>query len=158
MTKVCLSWQNIILSQQPFCHDKLIFVTTNMCLSQQNMYFVMTKVCLPWQNLSQQTCVCDDKHVFVMTNICCDKTCPDKYFCHDKHNFVTTKVLTAQAYFCHDKKILVAAPTNGRNGHSATHLVPFVSQSQRSCQLGLSSGSPHRTYPVWGSGAPADHL
>ena len=84
-------------------------------------------------------------------NFCCDKsmlvetktfveinTCSLRLkFCHDKHNFVTTKVLWRQAYFCCDKRhvllwqthvccvcheqtlvatkmILVAAPTNNK--------------------------------------------
>ena len=102
-----------------FCHDKT-FVTTNMCLSQQNMSFVATKVCL-----SRQNYVCHDK-AFVVTNICRDKHEFDKSFvstrtrmsrqnfCHDKHTFVVTKDV-----FCRDKHmfgatktILVEAPAN----------------------------------------------
>ena len=67
--------------------------------------------------LSQQKYACRDK-TFVMPKI----------FCHDKHNFVATKVLSWQSYFvvtkdlfCRDnhvfvvtKMILVAAPANGK--------------------------------------------
>ena len=80
---------NIILLWENFCHGKLTFVMTNMCLSQLNMSFVMTKVCLSRQQF------CSDRHVFVMTKV---------FFCHDKHNFVVTKVLLWQAYSCHDKR------------------------------------------------------
>ena len=67
--------------------------------------------------LSQQKCACRDK-TFVMTKI----------FCHDKHNFAATKVLSWQSYFvvtkdlfCRDNRVFVvtkmmlaAAPANGK--------------------------------------------
>ena len=42
-----------------------------------------------------------NKHVFVMPNVC-----------HDKHNFVTTKVLLQQAYFCHNKRRVLLGQTH----------------------------------------------
>ena len=68
-TKVSLSWQKfchiIVLwqlffpQQAYFCHNKHVFVMTNV--------FVATKVYLSQQN------VCCDKHVFLQQNICHDK-------------------------------------------------------------------------------------
>ena len=42
-----------------------------------------------------------NKHVFVMPNVC-----------HDKHNFVTTKVLLQQAYFCRNKRRVLLGQTH----------------------------------------------
>ena len=54
-----LSWQTI-LSQQKFCHDKLTFVATKVCLSQQQ------NTCLLWQNIFVATKL---KHKFVTTKV-----------------------------------------------------------------------------------------
>ena len=67
-------------------HDQHIFVTTNRCLSWQNMSFVITKSML----------------MFVTT----------KYFCCNKQVFVATKALSQQAYFCHDQKCVLSWQTH----------------------------------------------
>ena len=93
-TKVCLSQRtfllqqifvmtNVILLQQQFCHDKLTFAMTNMCLSWQNMSFIATKVCL-WQ-----THVCHVKIVLSRQNL--NINLSQQKFCHCKHTFFTTK-------------------------------------------------------------------
>ena len=42
------------------------------------------------------------------TYFCCNKTFAATNICHDKHNFVVTKVcLSWQTYFCHDKTVVV---------------------------------------------------
>ena len=94
--KLCLSRQNIfatniILSRQ----NKHTSVTTSNCLSQQNMSFIMTKVCLSRQNL------CCDKHMLVATNICHDNNfvMTKDVFCHGKHVFVVTKLLSWQKLY-----------------------------------------------------------
>ena len=66
------------LSQQKFCHNNYLFVTTNTCLSRQNLSFVVTKVCLSWQNVNVVT---------------------TKYFCRDKN----TCYCLSQQNFCRDK-------------------------------------------------------
>ena len=38
-------------------------------------------------------------------HFCCHKTFVTAIICHDKHNFVTTKLLLQQAYFCCDKPV-----------------------------------------------------
>ena len=75
-----------------FCHDKT-FVTTNMCLSQQNMSFVATKVCL-----SRQNYVCHDKHA--MTNM------SQQNFCHDKLTVVMTNTCLLQQIFVGDNSFV----------------------------------------------------
>ena len=78
-----------------FCHVKLMLVTTNTCLSQQNTSFVAIKVCLPQQNF------CHNKIMFVVT----------KYFCHGKtfviiflclswQTFVATSILLSWQTMC----------------------------------------------------------
>ena len=174
MTNMCFDkhmfWQTHVW------HDKRVFVATTHIFCHYKSMLVATKYNFVTTTvLSRQAYFCHDKHVFVMTK---HVFCHDKYACHDKskHVFVTTNIccddffvktniILSRQKFCRSKhtfvatKIMfVAAPANDPNECLTTHLVPFVSQSRRSCQLGLSSGSPHRTYPVWGSGAPADHL
>ena len=69
-----------------------------MCLLWQNMSFVMTKVCLLQQN------ICHDKH----RTACLSR----QKFCRNKHNFVTTKVLSRQAYLSHDKRRVLSRQTH----------------------------------------------
>ena len=92
------------LLQQKFCCNKHVFVMTSMCLSWQKVSFVATEVCLLWQNFchDKQRYACHKKS-FVATKI----------FCHDKHNFVTTKLLSWQAYFCHNKRRVLVVDTMG---------------------------------------------
>ena len=86
-----------------FCHEKSVFVMTNMCHDKHN--FVSTKVCLSRQKLwsrqhyvvstrramSQQTHVCHDKHTFVMTMLYLS--------IYVKHNFVMRNILSWQTSF-----------------------------------------------------------
>ena len=91
----CIQWWQVLLchwrelsqvpflSQQKFCHDKYVFVTTNVCSSRQNMSFVVTKVCLLWQNY-----ICHDES-YVATNIIFSW----QNFSHDKPAFFITKMI-----------------------------------------------------------------
>ena len=72
-----------------FCHDKS-FVTTNMCFVATNPLFLdlccpIFKVVWKWVPRNPTTCrkTVESKPVFVVTHIC-----------HDKYNFVMTKVMT----------------------------------------------------------------
>ena len=99
---MCLLWQHLfvkkqkqmfvtthlILLRQKFCCNKHTFVTTNSCLSWQNMAFVMTKVCLSQQNICCDKIVWHDKR-FGATTI----------FCDDK-SFVTTSILLLRQKTC----------------------------------------------------------
>ena len=82
-----------------FCHNKHMFVTTKVCLSQKKKQkkktSVMTKVCL-----LRQKC-------FVTTNMCLSQNVATKMFCHDKHVFVTKPL----AYFFHDKRHVLSQQT-----------------------------------------------
>ena len=91
----------------------IIFVATNMCLSQQNMSccnksmlvvtfvtikyfccnksFVTTNICL-----SQQKMFCHYKHVFVVTKV---SLSPETCVCRNKY-LVARKVLSRQKYVC----------------------------------------------------------
>ena len=123
LLSMLLSWQIFVMSNN--------FVTSKLLLLRQTCV-------LSWQKYA-----CHDK-TFVTMNICLSQqifvatTFVTKYFfCRNKHNFVTTKVLSRQAYFCCDKRcvlswqprvcrnktfvttkmILVAAPTNDSKRH-----------------------------------------
>ena len=90
-----------LLSQQMHACRVKTFVTTELCLSQQNI-FVATKLLL-WQNF------CHDKHTFVITK---------DMFCHDKHMFVVTKIsLSWQNFFVATEMIPVAAPASDTGSH-----------------------------------------
>ena len=75
----------------------IIFVMTNACLSWQNMFFVRTHACLLRQKF------CHDKHIFVTTKLLMHQI------------FVATNISLSwqayfcqwQAYFCHDKSMIV---------------------------------------------------
>ena len=133
----CIQWWQVLLchwrelsqvpflSQQKFCHDKYVFVTTNVCSSRQNMSFVVTKVCLSQQkfrhdnmfccdiSLLQQAYLCQDKrHVLSwQTHVCHDKSMlvvtklylSWRKLCCNKHNFVMTKLFSQQACFFRNK-------------------------------------------------------
>ena len=113
------------LSWQTFSHNKLTFVMTSTCLSQQNMCFVVTKVNVATNFLSQQTHVCPDKYMS-WQNFCCNKHNSfmtklwlwQAYFCCKRKH-----VLSQQTYVCHDKTfvmtkmVLVAAPANNITQH-----------------------------------------
>ena len=80
-----------------FCHDNF-FVATSLLLSQQ------TRVCSNKRRHLFTTKVCLLRQISVTmntnTSICCEKSYVIiKIFCHDKHNFVATKVLSRQAFF-----------------------------------------------------------
>ena len=127
-TKVCLSRR-----QKYVCHDKHIFVATNMILSLQNICrykhtFVATNIILSCQNIFCLKYACRDKHVFVATNICLDKRfVTTKIFCRDKHNFVCR-----DKTFVKTKMMLVAAPANDRHSPlmlfflCSVYILPFV--------------------------------
>ena len=116
-----------------FCHDKHVFVMTNMCFVTTNMFvatkvwllrqrfchdkimffatnitsitFVMTNMCLSWQTcvLSRQTCLLWQKYG------CCDKGFVTTKLCFSQQIFVTTNILSRQAYFCCDKSLCFVA-------------------------------------------------
>ena len=95
-----------------FCHDKHMFVTTNMCSSQQNTSFVTTKVCLSRKLLLRQNYVCRDKYLSWQQILTKDVFCQDKHvflsqqnFCQDKIYFCPNKYLLWQK-LCQDKNIL----------------------------------------------------
>ena len=75
------------LTQRQVCHWRQL---PQVSLSLLQTFLLQKKACLSRQNF------CCDKHIFVV--------------CHNKHNFVTTKVLSEQAYVCHKK--LTFATTN----------------------------------------------
>ena len=75
----------------------LIFVATNMCLSQHYTTFVVTKVCLLWQNY-----VCRNK-TFVATNTCLSW----QKFRLNKHPFVMTKDMFCACSFVTTKLCLL---------------------------------------------------
>ena len=72
VTKVCLSWQN-------FCHNKHVFVVTNIC---HDKTFVTTKI------------FCRNKHNFVTVKVLSQQA----YFCHDQRHDLSWQ------NFCHNKK------------------------------------------------------
>ena len=81
LRQTCVSWQNVfVMTKHVFCGDKTV-VVTNLFLWWQT--FVVTNTSLLQQNT--------------------------KIFCHDKHNFVATKVLSRQAYFFRDKNYTCAS-------------------------------------------------
>ena len=81
-SKIFLAWQTHL------CHDKS-FVTSLFSSRQKTFFghdkyvFVTTKICLSQQQF------CCDKHTFVATR---------DMFCHDKHVFVVTKLLSWQKW------------------------------------------------------------
>ena len=103
------------------CHDKHVFVATQVCLLRQNfccgkhifvvkscgnktchnkLTFVATKMCLSWQNTAfVMTDTCLSRQIFVATKV----LLWPKYF--------ATKVLSQQAYFCHDKRCVLSQQT-----------------------------------------------
>ena len=111
-----------------FCHNKHLFVTTKVSLSQQN--FRRDKIMFVATN------ICHDKS-FVMTKICSTQ---QAYFCCDKRC-----ILFRQTHVCRNKTfvatkmILTAAPTNDANLHSdhlqALKTEPFTASA---------SVEPHR--------------
>ena len=80
----CFVMKCVLLSQQKFCCNRIMFVTTNCC---NKHVFVMTHILL-----SQQKMFCRSKHVFVVTKMCLLQ----KNFCCEKNMFVMTKVLSRQ--------------------------------------------------------------
>ena len=110
-----------------FCHNKYIFITTNVL--SHRAYFCHDKRCV----LSWQTGICRDKSKLVATEvlsqenfICCRKYLSWQKFCCNKDMFVATKVLLQQAHFCHDKTlvatkiILAGVPANDKKRRSCT--------------------------------------
>ena len=94
-TKLCLLRQNIFVATY-ICRDKQSSVATRILLSWQNMSFVATKVSLSRQKFCRDKIICYDKclsqqivglgkHTFVTTK---------NVFCHDKHVFVSTKLVS----------------------------------------------------------------
>ena len=67
-----------------------------------NVLLWQTRVCRDKTRLLSRQMFCHYKHIFVIysrqTNIC-----------HDRHNFVMTKVMSRQAYFCCDKHVFLAS-------------------------------------------------
>ena len=135
---VCLSWQNMcllctskVLSQQIFCHDKMVFLATNICydktsvmisilLLREKMWFVTTNTCLLWR-----------------TRVCCDET------------FAATKM------------ILVAAPASDykmvKNSFGITPATFSSSQSSTSSTVTLIQDGHQRKLnlpTIWRSKFP----
>ena len=116
MTKECLSRQN-------FCHDKYIYVTTNICCDKhtfvtqtyvchdKHVSFVVTKVCLSWQ-IVVATNTCLSQQIFVATIfvVATNIILLWQKFCRGKHTFVTTKDWDKS--FVVTKMILVSAPAS----------------------------------------------
>ena len=91
-----------------------------------SIFFVATKV-LSWQTCyCDNKCVCCDKTCLLLRqncllgqNFCCDKLLlftfvaihVTKIFCHNKHNFVMTKLLPQQAGFCCNKRRVLSWQT-----------------------------------------------
>jgi len=111
MTMFCQNKTHLMSRQKYACRNET-FVTTKLCLLQQNI-FVMTKHIFCHDKIMQVPFLCD-KHAFVMTKVllwqtwfCCDKFCQDKHtfvttkdvFCHDKHMLVVTKLLSQQKWY-----------------------------------------------------------
>ena len=122
VTKV-LSWQaHVCITKHVFCHDKSIFVVTDIFFATTNTSFVVTKVCLSWQKF------CYDKvfvaitkkflsqHVFVATNVCHDKSfvATKTRLSWQTYFFATKDVFCCNKTFIATQMILVAAPTNER--------------------------------------------
>ena len=112
-TNTCLSQQNV------FCHDKSMLAVTKL-LSWQNYVccdtiFVMTNTCLSRQKF------CLDKHMntFVTTKLCLSRQIFvvtkvllwQKYFVMTSIIVFTTKLLSQQAYFCCDKRCVLLRQT-----------------------------------------------
>ena len=96
-TKVLLQ-QNFLSRQAYFCYDKQVFVATKVSLLRQTS--VTTKTCLPQQKFWSNKNVCCNE-TFVITNILLlqQKMCfAMTHFCHDKHLFVATKLLSQQKW------------------------------------------------------------
>ena len=97
ITKQALTWNNSSITKQALTWNnssitKQAVIWNNSSITKQ--FFVMTSKSFVAKNM------------FVMTKyFCCDKTEPN--ICHDKRNFVATKVLSQQGYFCHDKHVFV---------------------------------------------------
>ena len=53
------------LSQQRFCHDKHVFVSTIACLSRQNVFFCDKYMLVAAKLLLRQNYVCRDKYVLL---------------------------------------------------------------------------------------------
>ena len=102
---VVYHWQELL--------QVIIFVGNKTCLSWQNMCLLRQNMFLSWQKHASHDqflkYFCPDKHTFVTTK---HVFCHDKTFVttngRDKHNFVCTKVLSGQVYFCHSKYIFFA--------------------------------------------------
>ena len=107
---MCLSWQNTFkhvfaMTKHVFCCDKSTLVATKL-LSQQ--ISVATNTCLyKSMRVSWQNYICHDKHVFVTTKVLCRNkhifVMTKDVFCCDNHMFVATKVCVR-----HDKIMFVA--------------------------------------------------
>ena len=119
VTKLCLSWQMFYhdryLSQQTHVSCDKSFVSTSILLLRQKTCFVMTNPCLSWQKCACQnktfvaTKLCLSQQIFVVTNILLwqkyfvmTNSFSQQNFCHNKHNFVTTKDV-----FCRNKHLFV---------------------------------------------------
>ena len=88
------------LLQQTFCHDKHMSVTTkHVCW---HLYACCHKAFVATTNM------CLSEQIFVMRK---KEKFTSKIFCHDKHNFVVTKVLSQEAYFCCDKRHVLSKQT-----------------------------------------------
>ena len=79
-----------------------------LCIESVSLAGVATSIIFVATNILSQQCLCRSKS-FVMPAIRCDKhkltfVTTKHIFCHDKHNFVTAKVLSQQAYFCCNKR------------------------------------------------------
>ena len=131
------------LSQQNNCQDKHVFLTTNMCLLQQNTSSVMTKTYFPQQNILVATkhILCHDKNILSATKYpCCNKvnTCLSwEKFCHEKHTFVTAEdVSSRQTRICHEKSKLVEIKLLSRQNYVCPD--KYLSQQNFWCDQNVS--------------------
>ena len=79
------------------CQNFVVFVATNVCLTHQNMSFVMTRICLSWQ-LFVTTKVLSPQNIFVVTNTTSILLSQQKTCCNI-HVFVTTKLLSPWKWY-----------------------------------------------------------
>ena len=102
-----------------FCHDKHVFVATNMT-------FAATKMCLLRQTFCHDKMMFDRQNIFVPTKYFCrnkrqvfvmtkDVFCHNKRVCHNKSKIVATKLVAtkfslylSQQNVCHNKNMFAA--------------------------------------------------
>ena len=134
--------RNITKLEREFCECFMLFPAFYVCsllslaaaaTNATDMYaccdktfsrqtFVATKIILSRQTrlLLRQKNACRDKHVFAFV--------ATKIFCHDKHNFVATKVFSRQPYFCRDNGRALSRQTRCCDKHVSVATKPLSRQ------------------------------